>query len=324
MKTIKWGIIGLGNIAGKFASDLARVADSELYAVASRSQDKADAFKKIHGAVKAYGSYEELAQDPDVDVVYIATPHVRHRDDSILCMESGRAVLCEKPFAMNRDQVESMIASAKANDVLLMEAMWTRMMPSFRFVMDEITSGKYGKIKTITADFGFKAPFDAKSRLFDKSLGGGALLDIGIYPIFVALALLGKPENISAKAKIGKTGVDELNEMTFTYPDDTKAFLSSNVMAKTPTSATILCENGLLYLHPRFHHAQKVTSILEGVKTEHSFDLEGIGYTYEIAHVAELLRDGKKESPLMTFDLSRDLISTLDKVKDQIGLQYPI
>ena len=322
MKTIKWGIIGLGKIAGKFASDLVTVPGSELYAVASRSQEKADAFKKEHGATAAHGSYEDLAKDPEVDVVYIATPHVRHCEDSILCMENGKAVLCEKPFAMKAAQVDKMIASAKANNVFLMEALWTRIMPSFRFVLDEINSGNYGSIKTVTADFGFKAPFDPKGRLFDKKLGGGALLDVGIYPIFVALAILGEPETISAKAKTGKTGVDESNEMTFGYADETKAFLKSSVTEKTPTSATILCENGLLYLYPRFHHAQEVTTILEGEKTDHNFGFETNGYSYEIEHVAELLRDGKTESPLMTFDFSQKLIKTLDRVREEIGLKY--
>ena len=307
MKTIKWGIIGLGKIAGKFATDLATVPDSKLYAVASRSLEKADAFKKEYNAENAYGSYEELAKNPEVDVVYIATPHVRHCSDSILCMENGKAVLSEKPFAMNAGEVEKMIAflsagrhGAKANKVFLMEAMWTRFMPSFSFVLDEINSGKYGKIKTITADFGFRAPFDPKSRLFDKKLGGGALLDVGIYPVFLALALMGIPDNVSAKAKMGKTGIDENNEMTFTYAEGAKAFLKSSITEKTPTSATILCENGLLYLHPRFHHTQEVTAILNGKKTEHCFDFETKGYNFEIAHVAEMLRDGKTESPLMT------------------------
>ena len=322
MKTIKWGILGLGKIAGKFATDLLTVPGSELFAVASRSQDKADTFKEKYGATTAYGSYEDLANDSEVDVIYIATPHVRHCKDSILCMDQGKAVLCEKPLAMNAGEVGQMIASAKANGVLLMEAMWTRFIPSFTFVLDQINSGNYGKVKTITADFGFKADFDPKGRLFDKELGGGALLDVGIYPVFVALSILGEPREIFAKAKIIKTGVDGHNEMTFTYSDGAQAFLKSAVTEKTPTSATILCENGLLYLHPRFHHAQQVTTILKGVKNEHEFKFESIGYNFEIEHVAQLLNKGIAESPFMSFDFSLKLITALDSIRKKIDLKY--
>ncbi len=322
MKTINWGILGLGKIAGKFASDLITVNGSKLYAVASRSLEKAEAFKTEFGAGAAYGSYEALAEDPEVEVIYIATPHVRHCEDSILCMKNGKAVLCEKPFAMNAEEVNTMIASAKANQVFLMEAMWTRFIPSFMFVLNEINSGKYGKIKTITADFGFKAPFDPKTRLFDKKLGGGALLDVGIYPIFMALALLGKPDAISAKAKMGKTDIDDNNDITFTYEEGTQAFLRSSIVEKTPTSATILCENGLIYMHPRFHHAQEVTTILGGEKAENHFDFNTRGYNFEIEHVAAMLRQNTTQSALMSLDFSLDLITTLDKIRAEIGLDY--
>jgi len=208
MKTIKWGILGLGKIAHSFAKDLLTVPGNQLTAVASRTLEKAEDFKAEFNAVKAYGSYEALAVDPEVDVIYIATPHVRHCEDSILCMQNGKAVLCEKPFAMNASEVERMIASSKAHNVLLMEALWTRIMPHFNFALEEIATGKYGKIEKITSDFCFDAEFNPQGRLWDKQLGGGALLDVGIYPIFCVLAFLGKPDKITAKAKMGKTQVD--------------------------------------------------------------------------------------------------------------------
>lgn len=322
MKTIRWGILGLGKIANSFAKDLQQVTGSELYAVASRSQEKADEFGKNYNATKCYSSYEALAEDPQVDAVYIATPHVRHHDDTLLCLTNGKAVLCEKPFAMNLAQVEEMISIAKANNVLLMEALWTRMMQHFKFVKEELESGKYGAVKTLTADFCFNADFNPEGRLYNKELGGGSLLDIGIYPVFCALALLGNPENISAKAKIGKTGVDEETEMTFEYSSGTKAFLKSSIVQDTPTTATIICENGVLVLNSRFHQTDKVTAILNGIKVEHDFAYTGKGYYFEIEHFADLIREGLKESPLMTYDFSRKLIKTLDDVREKIGLFY--
>lgn len=324
MKTINWGILGLGKIAHYFATDLLTVPGSKLYAVASRSQTKADQFGNQYNAVKKYGSYEDLAQDPAVDIVYIATPHVRHYSDSLLCILNKKAVLCEKPFAMNATQVEQMIASAKANNVFIMEALWTRILPHFQFVLEEINSGKYGKIKTITADFCFKAPANPQGRLYNKDLGGGALLDVGIYPVFCALALLGKPETIEAQAKIGKTGVDEETTITFTYPDHQKAYLKGGIAQETPTTATIICDKGLIYIESRFHQTDKVKTVLEGVEVNHDFEYQAKGYNYEAAHVAKLLRAGKKESPLMTHDFSKLLIETLDQIRDTIGLDYKV
>jgi len=184
MKTIRWGILGLGKIANSFATDMQKVEGSEVYAVASRTQEKADEFGAKYEAQVCYNSYEQLAADPNVDAVYIATPHVRHYEDTLLCLSHGKAVLCEKPFAMNSRQVDEMIATAIKHKVLLMEALWTRFMPHFKFVKEELASGKYGAVKTLTADFCFDAAFNPDGRLYNKELGGGSLLDIGIYPAF--------------------------------------------------------------------------------------------------------------------------------------------
>ncbi|MCC4214635.1 Gfo/Idh/MocA family protein [Leeuwenhoekiella parthenopeia] len=324
MKTIRWGILGLGKIANSFATDMQIVEGSEVYAVASRSQEKADEFGAKYKAVHCYDSYEKLAQDPNVDAIYIATPHVRHHEDTLLCLKHGKGVLCEKPFAMNLGQVEEMIATAKQHKVLLMEALWTRFMPHFKFVQDELASGKYGAVKTLTADFCFDAPFNPEGRLYNKDLGGGSLLDIGIYPAFLALAMLGKPETISAKAKIGKTGVDEETEMTFTYASGTKAHLASSIKIKTPSLATFVCENGMIIMQGQFHMKDKVTTVLDGVKVDHDFGYKAKGYHFEIMHFADLLRADKKESPIMTYDFSRTLIHTLDTVRQQIGLEYDL
>lgn len=322
MKTINWGIIGLGKIAQKFARDLKLVEGSKLYAVASRSQEKADQFGQLFEVENCYDSYEKLARDPNIHAVYIATPHVRHAMDSMLCLNQGKAVLCEKPFGMNAREVELILDTAQSNKVLVMEALWTRIMPHFKFVMDEIRSGKYGKVKTLTADFCFQAPYDPLGRLFDKMLGGGALLDVGIYPVFCALAILGKPESISAKAKIGKTGADEDNEITLLYPGDTKAHLSSSIVRNTPTTATLICEKGMIFIHSRFHHTDKVTTVLNGVQKEHDFNYQGQGYYFEAEHFADLIRNGKIESPLMSYEFSRLIIQTLDDIRKDIDLEY--
>ena len=322
MKMIRWGIIGLGKIANSFATDMQQVDNSIIYAVASRSQEKANDFGAKYNVAKCYDSYEELAQDPQVDAIYIATPHVRHAQDTLLCLTHNKAVLCEKPFAMNLQEVDSMIAKAKKHNVLLMEALWTRFMPHFKFVKEELESGRYGRVKSLHADFSFKAPVNPDGRLYNKLLGGGSLLDIGIYPVFCALALLGKPESITAKGKIGKTQIDEEIEITFNYKTDTRAFLSSSILKNTPTTATLVCDNGIVFLHSRFHQTDKVTTLLNGVKVEHDFSYNAKGYTFEIMHFADLLRAGKTESPLMSFEFSRVLIQTLDEIRDLIGLHY--
>ena len=319
---IRWGIIGLGKIANSFATDMQQVDNSIIYAVASRSQEKANDFGAKYNVDKCYDSYEELAQDPQVDAIYIATPHVRHAQDTLLCLTHNKAVLCEKPFAMNLQEVDSMIAKAKEHNVLLMEALWTRFMPHFKFVKEELESGRYGKVKSLHADFSFKAPVNPDGRLYNKLLGGGSLLDIGIYPVFCALALLGKPESITAKGKIGKTQIDEEIEITFNYKTDTRAFLSSSILKNTPTTATLVCDNGIVFLHSRFHQTDKVTTLLNGIKVEHDFSYNAKGYTFEIMHFADLLRAGKTESPLMSFEFSRMLIQTLDEIRELIGLHY--
>ena len=322
MKTINWGIIGLGKIANSFATDLLTVEGSKLYAVASRSKEKAEEFGNTYDAVKRYGSYEDLAKDPNVDVIYIATPHVKHHQDTLMCLKNKKAVLCEKPFAMNIAEVEEMISTAKENNCFLMEALWTRMMPHFNYVLEEIKSGKYGSIKSLKADFCFEAPFNPKGRLFDKALGGGALLDVGIYPVFCALAILGKPNEIIAETKIGETGIDEETSITLKYDNDVIADLNSSIVYQTPSTATLICDNGTITMESRFHETDKVTTELDGVKTAHDFKYKAKGYNFEIAHVAQLLREGKTESPMMPFEFSQLIIETLDAIRAKIGLEY--
>lgn len=320
-KTIKWGIIGLGKIAHKFAEDLLRVEGSELVAVASRNQTKANDFADKYNVKSAYNSYEKLAKDSTVDAVYIATPHTFHKENAILCMQHKKAVLCEKPFAMNLQEVEEMIAVAKENKVLLMEALWTYFLPHFEYVLNIIKNNSIGKILKLEADFGFQPELNFKDRLFDKNLGGGSLLDIGIYPIFAALSTLGNPKEIEANATFLENEVDAECNMIFHYKK-AKAFLKSTLLEETKSEAIFTCTNGILKINTRFHEPTSVTVIQNGEENTWQFVVNTFGYNFEIAHFNNLLRENKTQSNLMSFDFSKKLIKTLDNVREIIGLEY--
>ena len=319
---IKWGIIGPGKIAAKFATSLKEVEDAELLAVASRSPERAEKFINEHGGKKAYSSYEAMLRDEEIDVVYVATPHVFHYEHTLLCLQNGKAVLCEKPFAINREQVEEMISTAREKQVFLMEAMWTPFLPHIRFVIELVNSKKYGRIKNLTADFGFNAPFNETGRLFLKSLGGGSLLDIGIYPVFLALHSLGIPERIEAKAQIGKTKVDEVCDIIFDYPGGVTAELHSSIIKKTPTVAEVELEEANIKISSRWHEPATVTITTARETETKKFDVASYGYEYEARHVHEMLRQGKTESHVMTYEKSLQLISLLDEIRKEIKLEY--
>ncbi|RED48233.1 Gfo/Idh/MocA family protein [Seonamhaeicola aphaedonensis] len=321
-KTINWGIIGLGSIAHKFAKDLLTIEGANLLAVASRTQEKANEFALQYNATRAYSSYEALAHDQNIDAVYIATPHALHKENTLLFLEHGIAVLCEKPFAMNSEEVSEMISKAKENNVLLMEALWTYFLPHYRYVVNLLKNETYGKLLKIEADFGFYRAFDNNARLFNKSLGGGSLLDIGIYPIFVALSTLGIPDNIEAVATFFENGADSTCQMKFHYENNVTASLQSSLIEDTPTEATFYCENGILKINTMFHQPSTVTITTEAKKETIDFEYSTIGYNYEVLHFNQLLREGKTESNVMTFEFSKNLIKLLDKVRNIIDLEY--
>ncbi len=323
MHKTNWGIIGLGNIAHKFATDLLTVEGAKLYAVASRNQEKADVFASKYNATKAYDSYEALAKDPNIDAVYIATPHAIHKENTVLCLEHNIAVLCEKPFAMNSYEVSDMITKAKEKDVLLMEALWTYFLPHYQYVLKELENKTYGEVLKLEADFGFHRTFDNSSRVFNKSLGGGSLLDIGIYPIFAALSTLGIPKNIEAKATYFENGADSSCDMTFQYDNNVIAALKSTLLEDTPGEATFYCEKGIIKINGGFHAPTTIALIPnEGEEETIDFNYKTIGYNYEVIHFNELLRHQKTESDVMTFEFSKQLIKTLDEVRNIIDLSY--
>ncbi|MFD2724626.1 Gfo/Idh/MocA family protein [Hyunsoonleella rubra] len=323
LKTINWGIIGLGNIAHKFATDLLTVEGANLYAVASRTQQKANEFASKYNAEKTYDSYEALAKDKNIDAVYIATPHALHKENTLLCLDKGIAVLCEKPFAMNSEEVAEMIAKSKAKNTLLMEALWTYFLPHYQYVLNALNEKKYGKVLKLEADFGFYRAFDDASRLFNKALGGGSLLDIGIYPIFAALSTLGTPKSMEASATFFENGADSSCTMQFEYENGAKANLKSTLLEDTPTEAIFYCESGVIKINGGWFSPSTVTLIPnEGTEKTIDFGYKTIGYSFEIEHFNNLLRQGKTESDVMTFAFSEELISTLDTVRKIINLDY--
>ena len=317
METYNWGIIGLGKIAHKFAKDLQTLPNAKLWAVASTLQSRADDFAAEYDVPNAFGTYEDLVNCPDLDVVYIATPHTGHFPCTMLCLKNKIPVLCEKPFGMNAEEVGKMIQTAKENDTFLMEALWTRFLPKTIEILSLIKENRIGKIVEIQADFGFKAKFDPESRLFKKNLGGGALLDIGIYPLFLSLLLLGEPTEIQANAILGETNVDESTSMILTYKTTNQiAILHSTLRATTPTEAFIYGKKGFIKIHSRFHEPYSgiTLHLYEGEEKIFYFENNCIGYAYEAAEVMQCLSENKKESALLSLSFSTKLIKLLDNV----------
>jgi len=321
-KIIRWGILGCGKIAHKFAQDLLTVPNAKLEAVASRNEQKSREFGRKYHSNKCYDSYVALCLDVRIDVIYIATPHSFHYKHTLLCLNHKKAVLCEKPFAMNAIQVAEMIAAAKQNNVFLMEAMWTFFLPHYQYVLHLIQSGELGTVTSIKSDFGYQFDFDSESRIYNKKLGGGSLLDIGIYPVFTALSMLGVPDAIKAKAKMTHTDVDESCSIEFKYTTGATATLFSSLIEETKTEAIIRFEKGTVQIHGRFHEPTTLTIITKDNKETKSFDVATNGYSFEAAHVTALLLNNKKESSIMTFDKSLQLIQLLDLIRSQIGLVY--
>ncbi len=324
-KSYNWAILGCGKIAEKFSSDLKLLPRARLYAAASRSGAKAEAFALKFGFEKAYGTYEEMVSDPAVDIVYIATPHSHHKDHSILCMNQGKAVLCEKAFALNSAQAGEMIATARRNHVFLMEAFWTRFQPAFLKFMEIARSGELGKPKILKSEFAFNGGEDLNSRLLNLSLGGGSLLDIGVYPVFIALQTLGSPSEIKTLADLAPTGADRSLSILFKYPNGELATLVSSFAACSDTQSELWCENGFVRMR-RMGISTTTVYIWRKNGTEQKFEFDypdGFGYFREAEHVMECLDKGKTESYLIPLSFSSQLMDTLDRIRLDAGIRYP-
>ena len=319
---IRWGILGTGKIARAFAEALTDTPGATLAAVASRTQDSARKFAAGYGSAQAYGSYGELAEAPGIDIVYIATPHPMHAANAILCLEGGKAVLCEKPFTMNRREAEQVVALARAKKLFLMEAMWTRFMPALAEVRRIVASGEIGAVHQVIADFGFTATLDPAHRVNNPDLGGGALLDLGIYPLSIATALLGPVAEVRAQAEMGPTGVDLQTAFTLRHQGGGMSICSCSLTARTPAELTIAGELGHVRMHTMFHRTDRVTVRTEQGERAVATPYLGNGYVHEAIEAGRCLRAGLLESPGMLLDESLALMGNLDEIRAQIGLRY--
>lgn len=326
-KKINWGILGCGKIARKFASDLRLVEDAQLLAVGSLDRSRGEEFASAFNASRIYTDYESLASDPEVDVIYIATPHGFHYEHAMICLKNKKAVLCEKAFALNTKHAAEMIRYAKSQHVFIMEAFWTKFLPQYQKAIGIINAGTIGDIRWIQADFGFNAGDPPAQRLIDPRLGGGSLLDIGIYPVFLAQSILGKPTEIHASMTPYQTGVDEQCVMTMKFQNGALAALSSTLSSHTPVEAVIAGTEGRILLKNRFHNATSTIELAIGKeepKVLEVFREAGFGYQFEARHVGECLRKGLIESPVMTHADTIMQMETLDAVRKICGIRYDV
>lgn len=316
MRDIRWGIISTGNIASQMADAVNRTQGATLLAVGSRSMESADKFADRFNIPRRYDSYEKLVEDADVDVVYVGTPHPFHHDNTILALEHRKAVLCEKPLAMTSEEAAKMIDVAREKKVFLMEAMWTRFLPSVIKARELIDAGTIGTPMQVQADFGFRAEFNAEGRLFNPELGGGALLDAGVYPVSFASMLFGRPNSIRALGRFGETGVDEECVMVASYEDGKTALLSAATRLETPNEAIINGTEGRIILHKSFLMGGPVTLIKYGSNETIRFDIpkHDNGYIYEVEHVNQCLHKGLTESPIMPLQETLHISETMDAV----------
>ena len=322
MSEIRWGVIGTGGIARAFARDLQRVPGQKVTAVGSRTIEKANAFASEFDCT-ALGSYQALVES-DVDAVYVATPHPMHAPNTILALGHGKPVLCEKPFAVNARESSAMIAEAKNRDLLLMEAMWSRFLPHYRAIGEMIRAGEFGEIISVSADHGQNLPLPKYYRLHAPELAGGALLDLGIYPLSFAYFVLGAPQSVVAKGEFTETGVDSQTSMILRYDNGAHANLTTTLLVKSPCTATIVGTRGTLFIDGDFYTPTSMRfkrttgEVIEIPKT-----YEGHGLREQAIEFAALLQAGKKESELMSHSDTQSIMETMDEIRSQINLFYP-
>jgi len=326
-QVIRWGILGCGKIARKFASDLQYVNNAQLNAVAAREQVTADLFAKDFPVKNVHGSYLALAQNPEVDVIYVATPHALHYEHVKLCLENKKAVLCEKAFTVNLREAKEVVDLARRKKVFLMEAFWTRFLPHYQKTKELIAEGKVGSVKYISAEFGFKPTPPVSQRIYDPALGGGSLLDVGVYPVFLALDILGRPDHVAAIMAAAPSGVDDQCSIRFEYKNGAIAHLFSSFAANLATGADIAGELGRIRMTHRFHGPTTQLEYYPGtVDTRQIIDFEkakGSGYEYEAEHVTECLQKGLSESPVRKLNDTLLLMEMLDEIRLKAGIKYP-
>ncbi|MFI5782292.1 Gfo/Idh/MocA family protein [Nocardia sp. NPDC051570] len=323
-RKIRWGMLATGNIAHAFARDLRLLPDAEIVAVASRTEAGARAFAQEYGIGRAYGDWRGLAGDPEVDVVYVATPHAAHHAASALCLEAGKAVLCEKPLALGAVQGEDLVRRARAAGVFLMEAMWTRCVPAVLRMREVVAAGVIGEPRMVTADFSNNFRAAPGHRVRAPELGGGSLLDVGIYPLTIARLVLGAPESVSARAVLTPEGVDETAAVTLGHEGGAMAVLTSSIAVDGPCSAVVSGTEGRIdlgrdFFAPSGFHIYRGAEAAEFVEAP----LIGRGMAHEALEVHRCLREGLTESPVVPLAETLDVLRTLDEIRAQIGVVYP-
>ena len=323
MSTFNWGILGPGGIARAFATDLKTLAGHSVAAVGSRTLSNAEEFVSTFGG-KAYGSYEELVADESVDAIYVATPHPAHKENVIAALNAGKPVLCEKPFAVNAQEAQEMVAAAVANNVALMEAMWSRFLPHYAQVREIVASGILGKILTVHADHGQRLADQNIPRLVDPLLAGGALLDLGIYPVSFAHMILGNPTKITASGVLTDRGVDGQTSMIFDYASGAQAVLNTTMLEQTPCRAVVAGVNGWLEIDRVFYSPTSMrVTLFDGTVKQYPNTYVGHGIREQAEEFKQLVLSGKQENELLNWKDTVDIMKTLDTVRSQIGLRYP-
>ncbi len=324
MTRFKWGILGPGLIAQKFATGVKALKDAQIYAVASRSPERANAFADQYGAPKRYGSYTELANDPDVDAIYIATPNTLHLEHTTLCLKAGKPVLCEKPFTMNAGEAEKSIACARTENVFLMEAMWTRCLPIYDTVRKWIDNGEIGDVQIVKGDFGFREVWPDEDRHANMSIGGGALIDIGVYPIALAYMVFGgPPTKAKAVAYFYGTGADRQTAILLGYEKGQMALMACTFDTPMYDEAWIYGTKGQIRI-PFFWRATSATLMRDGREVDStSAPFLANGYEYEAIEAMKCIREGKKESPRIRLEETLQIVRTMDQLRAEIGLRYP-
>lgn len=321
--TIRWGILGAGRIARKFAADFKVVTDGEIIAVGSRSKERSNQFANEFGIVNAYSSYEEMLKNDDINVVYVATPHNFHLEHAQLCLHAGKSVLCEKPVTVNSSEFDILQKLAKEKNLFFMEAIWTYYLPAIIQAMQWIKEGKIGSVKQVQVSFGFRGDMDKKERLANPNLAGGALLDIGIYGIAIAeLVFDEEVEKIQAIANFSETGIDASNSIQLQYKNGGMAQISSSLVAEQQNEAIIYGDKGRIEI-PRFWMAKSAILVTENEHLEFNDETPQMGYNHEADAVNNLIKNAKKESPVIPLVKSKKILSLMDKVREQIGLKYP-
>jgi predicted dehydrogenase len=320
---IRWGVVGPGAIAAGFADAMGMAEGGDIVAVASRSSERADAFADRYGIARRYGDYAALAQDGEVDAVYVATPQSRHADDTLQMLRAGKHVLCEKPFALNEVQAQGMVDEARRQNVFLMEAIWSRFLPAYRSLVDVVGSGRIGEPLLVEADFGFRRSLDPDNRLFKADLGGGGLLDLGVYPLQLCTLLLGPVEHVSAEGVIGETGVDEQVAAVLRHGGRGLGVMKAALRVNMTCTARVSGTEGVVEI-PAFMHCPNAIRVLTPAGIDDidgSYD--GNGLRFEIAEVHRCLAEGRMESDVMPLDETLVLARTLDEIRHQIGLVFP-